>query len=127
MEIIEAFIAVIIQEEQQKTEEMEGGRTLATYGNISRCNTCESIYHWSTECPEKRYEAEISLFSNDIQECYMTEILKETMNCAVLGSGCTRTICGDVWLKVFSESLNTVDAAKIIEMKSTTRVHFFSR
>ena len=41
---------------------------------------------------QKRHEAEIYLFSNDIQECYMAEFLKETMNCAVLDSSCSRTV-----------------------------------
>ena len=42
------------------------------------------------------------MFSNDIQEYY----------------SCSRTVCGDVWLKVFIKSLNPVDATTIIEMKS---------
>lgn len=50
----------------------------------------------------------------------MAEFLQETMNCAVLDSCCSRTVCGDVWLKVFIKSLNPVDAATITEMKSTT-------
>ena len=40
-------------------------------GNISRCKICESVNHCSTDCPEKRHEAEMSLFSHDTQECYM--------------------------------------------------------
>lgn len=50
----------------------------------------------------------------------MAESLKEIMNYAVLDSSCCMTLCGDVWLNVFIESLNPVDAATIIEMKSTT-------
>ena len=42
------------------------------------------------------------------------------MNCAVSDSCCSRTVCGDVWLKVFIKSVNPVDAATITEMKSTT-------
>ena len=50
----------------------------------------------------------------------MAEFLQETMNCAVFDSCCSRTVCGDVWLKAFIKSLNPVDAAAINEMKSTT-------
>ena len=53
----------------------------------------------------------------------MAESLKEIMNYAVLDSSCCMTLC-DVWLNVFIESLNPVDAATIIEMKSTTKFRF---
>ena len=42
-------------------------------GNISHCKLCESVNHCSTDCPEKRHEAEMS-FSNDTQECYVAEV-----------------------------------------------------
>ena len=57
------------------TREKENGRngrrknSFDRYGNISSCNICESINLWSNDCPENRYEAEMSLFSDDIQEC----------------------------------------------------------
>ena len=83
-------------------------------GNISRCKICESVNHCSTDCPEKRHEAEMSLFPNDTQECYMAEVWKQSTNCTGLDSGCSRTVCGDSWLKEFIESVNPVDAATII-------------
>ena len=104
-EVIQTLIreVVVILEEKQKNRRHGGHKNpLDRDGNLSCCNICESIYNWFTDCLEKRHEAEISLFSNDIQEYY----------------SCSRTVCGDVWLKVFIKSLNPIDATTIIEMKS---------
>ena len=54
----------------------------------------------------------------------MTEFLKKTINFSVLNSGCSRNKCGDIWFKVFIESLNPVNATTITEMKSTPKFHF---
>ena len=83
MEINEALITevvVIIQEQKEKTERenRKNGRQKNPSkrdDDISCCNICESISHWFAYCPEKRNEAEISLLSNDIQECCMAEFV----------------------------------------------------
>ena len=46
------------------------------------------------------------------------------MNCAVLDTGCSRTVCRNVWLKVFIESLNPVDTKTLTEIKTTTKFRF---
>ena len=34
------------------------------------------------------------------------QFVGETLNCAILDSGCSRTVCGQNWLKCFEDSLD---------------------
>ena len=79
-------------------------------GKPSRCNICESKFHWARNCPDayvkQKQESEISLFqSSDDKIVQMKVFVGETFNCAVLDSGCTQTVCGNNWLKCFKESM----------------------
>ncbi len=83
---------------------------LDSRGKPSRCNICESKFHWARNCPDayenQKQESEISLFqSSDDKLVQMKVFVGETLNCAVLDSGCTQTVCGNNWLKCFKESM----------------------
>ena len=57
-------------------------------GRISRCVICKSIYHWAIDCTNKRQDTSddinITLFSQEMHEFYITKFTGETLNCAVL-------------------------------------------
>ena len=69
----------------QKTNPLEKS------GRIPRCVICKSTYHCANDCPNKVQDTSddvnITLFSQELHECYMTKFVPETLNCAVLDSG----------------------------------------
>ena len=46
-----------------------------------------------------------------------SSILGESFGCAVLDCGCTSTVCGEVWLQCYLESLNIKDRKLVMEYK----------
>ena len=77
-------------------------------GNITRCRTCDSKYHWQSECPVRSKTPDtITLFQSKNIDNEETKVFAgETINCAVLDSGCSQTICGKNWLSCFQGSLD---------------------
>ena len=78
-------------------------------GEVSKCLVCGSVYHSAKDCPDS-FEARTkggTFHKFWLEEPYTafidesTESLtKETFNMAILDSGCPKTVCGKVWLKV---------------------------
>ena len=93
------------------------------YGNYMKCHHCQSICHFSKECPEisnrkdQYYNENVSLFQNLPEETTSTDIMVqftcENFGLAVLDSGCNVTVCGEDWLKVYLESLNETDLSDV--------------
>ena len=77
-------------------------------GNIKRCRTCESKYHWQSECPVRsKTPDKITLFlSKNIDNEETKVFVGETLNWAVLDSGCSQTVCRKNWLSCFQLSLD---------------------
>ena len=48
----------------------------------------------------------------------MDSLLGETLNKALLDSGCTKTVCGEEWLKYYLESLPEADLERVREENS---------
>ena len=66
----------------------------------------------------------VTLFSQEIFECYNTKFVGETLNGAVLDSGCTQTVCGKTWLSNYIDSLTDDDKVKVTERKSDIVLKF---
>ena len=96
------------------------------YGRVSRCANSQSIYHWFKDCPHnvQGSNSKVTIFTQEVQKCYVQNFLGETRNLAVLDSGCTKAICGQEWLKCLTESLCDVDRRKIQEFTSETEFKF---
>ena len=60
----------------------------------------------------------ITLFSQEMYECYMTKVVGETLNCAVLGSGCTKNVCSESWLTNYLDTLTENDSSKVVASNS---------
>ena len=84
-------------------------------GNIMRCFKCGSEKHFARECPkwvdsEKKYHQKskekqpvyITLFSSS----KVSGFLKESLGMAVLDTGCSRTLVGEIWLKEYYHTLS---------------------
>ena len=91
------------------------------YGRISRA-ICQSIYHWFKDCPHnvQGSNSKVTLFTHEVQKCYVQNFLGETLNLAVLDSGCTKTVHGQELLKYYSDD----DRKKIQEFISETEFKF---
>ena len=70
------------------------------FGNITCCTVCQSINQWVKKfpdtCQEEDDNIKVTLLSKEINDCYITKFLGETMNGAILNNGCTRLFV--VWL-----------------------------
>ena len=97
-------------------------------GNIHKCFECGSQYHYKNMCPRKVYEMKSDQKCNEKsdEECYLTiekmdtrKMVAESLNCAVLDSACSSTVCGLDWLNCFLETLTDEDLQKVVEEKST--------
>ena len=65
-----------------------------------------------------------TLFTQDIQKCYIEKFVGETLNCAVLDSGCTKNVCGKAWLDSYLNILTERDAQKVVEESSSSSFRF---
>ena len=117
---------------------------LDQYGNVVRCYTCGSKFHFSRECPDGHHVYEVTHNSEDEEEMqkecnqveeevYATNIssaleevclVAETVNCAILDSACTSTVCGEGWLRCYLDSLDCESRRKVKEFESSTKFKF---
>ena len=93
---------------RNQPSDLQKQKPLNSYEKVSRYPVCQSIYHYARDCPYKDFnksqENNIKLFTQEIQKCFLQKILGETLNLAVLDSGCTKTVCGKEWLKCYVHS-----------------------
>ena len=54
------------------------------------------------------------ILSYAVQECYVEKLVGETLSCALLDSGCTKTVCGSFWLQCYKNSLDEKDQVNIV-------------
>lgn len=113
-------------------------------GEVTLCSICGSKFHWARQCPDS-YEAAQSLYTESKDETQgepvlitlfakfhdhnendetMTIFFSETLNFAVVDSGCSKTVCGKLWLKCYLDSLNDSDSKLVVETQSQTCFKF---
>ena len=83
------------------------------------------MYHyWANDCPDKVQDTwddvNITLCSQEMHECYMTKFVGETLNSAVLDSGCTKSVCGESWLTNYWRD----HSKEVIEKSSKCKIDF---
>lgn len=110
-------------------------------GRISTCIICDSHFHWATECPDAyenqgnsgRYKEDtehtvnFSLFAVEVKnksKRIFSKLVEEAKDCAVLDSGCDKSVCGERWLNTFVEELSDHDREGIVERESYATFHF---
>ena len=75
-------------------------------GYPSKCAACKSIYHWVADCPDASpKDVNIQLFTKETSSEYLQVFVSETLNSALLDSGCSSTVCGKNWLKCYLDSI----------------------
>ena len=93
------------------------GKNPSFNGSQTRCNICESINHWATQCPD-RHSNEASYMINEIvlhnsDNTVLRTLVSETWSSAVLDCGATSTVCGKAWFEEYCNNLSEVDQRKI--------------
>ena len=101
---------------------------------ITKCIICKSIFHWAKDCPDLD-KAEIppdnektvcvTLFNEEIVQCYIESFLGEMFGGAILDFDCIKTVCVKVWFNCYLETSDekervSVKAAKIAGFKVNT-------
>ena len=112
-------------------------------GKISRCLICESTLHWARNCPhsyEKMGEVANDNESNDdlvylslfmgfagqSSDCVkLNNLVRESQGCAVLDTGCSTTVCGTQWLKMYMDSLDDFERQQVTESPSSATFTFW--
>lgn len=95
------------------------GNPLDRFGRTSRCRICQSTHHWQRDCPhkgEKQETAHVTEDPDDVEQCNITLFTQEKMtvnevfvvecrNAAIIDTACTRTVCGEKWLKDYQNTI----------------------
>ena len=104
-------------------------------GRLLLCSACGSYRHLLKDCPDS-YENRKSDQAYETQteeDCYnvmldntdeMLVFTTEAMNCAVLDSACSSTVCGKDWLDSYMNSL-TEQQKKEVKMKESNKIFKF--
>ena len=101
-------------------------------GGITKCNICESVMHWASKCPHSKKPAnstflthapsmdpadpssfytydeefEVVLHQSDYDTPHhMDTLVAESIGCAVLDCGASKTVAGTPWWEMMYESL----------------------
>ena len=101
-----------------------GLNPLGRDGKPTTCLVCKSIYHYARECSnasdrrfynnndsenDGNYQVKFSMFvgctSNQENE-KLKQLVNESRGYAILDSGCTNSVCGEVWMEHFVENLS---------------------
>ena len=112
-------------------------------GKPSKCAICGSIYHWARSCPDSqdslsvqergksetddKNEVHFMLFVgyNDVERNNkLISLVEQCHGCALVDSGCTKTVAGNNWFKNYQENLSEYDRRSIIEQKSNSMFTF---
>ena len=114
-------------------------------GRPSKCNICESIFHWSRECPNsyennqpgkentfvprnKRVNFNLLVaftgYAKEGQGCKLKSLLEESKGCAIIDSGCATTVCGVEWVNAFMDTLCDEERKSIREEPSKEKFTF---
>ena len=89
---------------------------------------CQSIHHYARDCPHsgfnKSQENKVTLFTQEVQKCFLQNFLGETLKLVVLYSECTKTVWGEEWLKCYVDSLSEEEKHNIKRFKSNPEFKF---
>ena len=125
------------------TPKLKGTNPLNKFGKYTKCNLCQSIFHWVKDCPHKSEAAKLvkekqesDEEDSNLESCNITLFTQaklsenevfvvESQDCAVTDTACTKTVCGDKWLNHYLESLNCDNRlGDVKEYKSNRRFKF---
>ena len=87
-------------------------------GKPTKCIVCESIFHYARGCPDNNkptlQEHYVWYFTKEIKQCFLGQVVSETLNCALIDTGCSTTVCSKNWLQCYVDTLCTVTPSELI-------------
>lgn len=107
-------------------------------GETTRCNICESLYHWGNNCPDRfrmnssfrtRNKSNSSSSSAmspsntnltmfvEIQPTDLNFMVGESFSMGILDTGCVTTVCGKPWMTQYLNSLTRKEKDNILKEK----------
>lgn len=86
------------------------------------CNICQSINHWTTQCPDRTSE-EVTYMVDKLTlhnptDLALQTLLSETWCCVVLDTGTSGTVCRVAWFQEYLDSLSANEIADVIYFTS---------
>jgi transposase InsO family protein len=101
-----------------------GTNPLNRFGRRTKCAICQSVFHWAKACPDKDKAEKVHIAESeeqnnppeDLESCNITLFNKaENLNtifmleadaAGVIDTACTKTVCGEQWLRKYEAFLN---------------------
>lgn len=114
----------------EESDVRKKGNPFNVYGRQTRCKICQSTLHYWKECQHRKQSVEIteSCTSDEDEEkhpeeCNITlfthgkrteneNFVHEMQKCAVIDTGCTRTVCGKRWLRDYLKTIKSTINSK---------------
>ena len=121
------------QKDSSSSAVPKGKNPLKSDGARTRCFHCESINHHIQNCPDLVGErsSEDTLFNNEVILCegsldttLVSDLVAESLNCALLDSGASKNVCGRLWLNSYVDSLPESDKLKLKRESSSSIFRF---
>ena len=140
--------------DKQKQRKVRGRNPLDMYGNITRCQLCESINHWKENCPDKElrtylegdqfedykennrdqdeenltYEIShaVAIENDDFNDNTFLTLTCDTFNVAILDSGAPKSVGGEKWLNNYLNTLSQKDKESVTYEHSNNYYKFGS-
>ena len=102
---------------QQRLQTQHNKNLCNKNGTHLQCYICQSIYHMTQQCSEKRdtyYTQKVVLYQSDFDHPdKLKNLVSETWNAAVLNKGATNLVAGKIWFNCSINSLNSEKKSKI--------------
>ena len=104
------------------------GKNPLKNGQPTRCNICQSINHWATQCPDRNLN-EVAMIVHELvlqnsNDIVLQSLLSETWRSAVLDPGATSTVYSQVWFDEYFKSLPLEQQSKITYITSSKPFRF---
>ena len=104
------------------------GKNPLKNGQPARCNICQSINHWATQCLDRNLD-EVAMIDHELvlqnsNDTVLQSLLSETWCSAVLDSGATSTVYGQVWFDEYFKILPSEQQSKITFITSSKQFRF---
>ena len=115
---------------------------LDSNGKVTRCWICDSVNHWSKQCPDREswsvfeetspkgvemnvgetFHA-LTLHMSD-HKTYGLDLVSESCTSAVVDTGPSKTVCGDTWFRNYFNTLNEQEKMQVKYFKGNNVFSF---
>ena len=134
--------SVVPNQDRRMYSKQRGKNPLDAQGNVTRCAICSSINHWANKCPDRGQSEKVNLsedqekinlaethdiilFESDLDEPRnVKSLLFESLGCAVLDCGASKSVCGDIWYNDYINSLPESEKSNIKIFPSSRNFKF---